>query len=221
MGNEEATRQSDLARLLRLAVEFDDGARTVADFAADLDTRFGRGAQGRGVNLLTYHRAKSLEFEAVFLPNLVEGELPFKRADVAEERRLFYVGMTRAKRHLELTWSGEPSRFLEELGALGTVEPAAPVDEPLFAALKAWRKERARADGVPAYVVFHDRTLQGARRRPGSLAALSAVSGCGAGEARALRRRPPGDARARVIACRGQPGGSCAWWRYLDTPSMA
>jgi DNA helicase II / ATP-dependent DNA helicase PcrA len=180
VGNEETTRQNDLARLLRLAVEFDDGSRTVADFTADLEARFGEEALGRGVNLLTYHRAKGLEFEAVFLPNLVEGELPFKRADVAEERRLFYVGMTRAKRHLELTWSGEASRFLEELGVLGTVEPAAPVDEPLFAALKAWRRERAQADGVPAYVVFHDRTLQEiARRRPGSLAALSAVSGVG------------------------------------------
>jgi DNA helicase II / ATP-dependent DNA helicase PcrA len=180
VGNEEVTRQGDLARLLRLAVELDDGTTTVADFVADLQARFGEEAQGRGVNLLTYHRAKGLEFEAVFLPNLVEGELPFKRADVAEERRLFYVGMTRAKRHLELTWSGEPSRFLEELGVLGVVEPAAPVDEPLFAALKAWRRERAKADGVPAYVVFHDRTLQEiARRRPDSVAALSAVSGVG------------------------------------------
>jgi DNA helicase-2/ATP-dependent DNA helicase PcrA len=179
VGDEEATRQSDLARLVRLAEEFDDGTRSVGDFAADLQARFGEQAHGRGVNLLTYHRAKGLEFEAVFLPNLAEGELPFRRADAAEERRLFYVGMTRAKRHLELTWSGKPSRFLRELGVVREAEPVA-ADDPVFAALKAWRRERSQADGVPAYVVFHDRTLaEIARRRPGSRTALSTVSGVG------------------------------------------
>jgi DNA helicase II / ATP-dependent DNA helicase PcrA len=179
VGDEETTRQSDLARLVRLAEEFDGGTRTVADFIADLQARFGEEAQGRGVNLLTYHRAKGLEFEAVFLPNLVEGELPFKRADVEEERRLFYVGMTRAKRHLELTWSGKPSRFLRELGALREPEPVAD-DDPVFKALKTWRRERAKEDGIPAFVVFHDKTLEEiARRRPGDLAALGAVSGVG------------------------------------------
>jgi DNA helicase-2/ATP-dependent DNA helicase PcrA len=179
VGDEETTRQSDLARLVRLAEELDDGTSTVANFVADLQARFGEEAQGRGVNLLTYHRAKGLEFDAVFLPNLVEGELPFKRADVEEERRLFYVGMTRAKRHLELTWSGKPSRFLRELGALREPEPVAD-DDPVFKALKTWRRARAREDGIPAFVVFHDKTLEEiARRRPGDLAALGAVSGVG------------------------------------------
>src|SRR5215204_7346836 len=103
-------------------------------FLADLDERFGAESAGRGVNLLTYHRAKGLEFEVVFLPRLEEGELPFKRARVgealAEERRLLYVGMTRAKRHLEIMWSGEPSRFLREL----EIE-AAPVDNETLTAL--------------------------------------------------------------------------------------
>ncbi len=179
VGDEETTRQSDLARLVRLAAELDDGTSTVADFVADLQARFGEEAHGRGVNLLTYHRAKGLEFEAVFLPNLVEGELPFKRADVEEERRLFYVGMTRAKRRLELTWSGKPSRFLRELGVLREPEPVAD-DDPVFRALKTWRRERAKEDGIPAFVVFHDKTLEEiARRRPGDLAALGAVSGVG------------------------------------------
>jgi DNA helicase II / ATP-dependent DNA helicase PcrA len=179
VGDEETTRQSDLARLVRLAEEFDGGTSTVADFLADLQARFGEEAQGRGVNLLTYHRAKGLEFGAVFLPNLAEGELPFKRADVEEERRLFYVGMTRAKRHLELTWSGKPSRFLRELGVLREPEPVAD-DDPVFKALKTWRRERAKDDGIPAFVVFHDKTLEEiARRRPGDLAALGAVSGVG------------------------------------------
>jgi DNA helicase-2/ATP-dependent DNA helicase PcrA len=135
----------------------------------------------------------------VFLPMLVEGELPYRQARseeaVAEERRLLYVGITRARRWLHLTWSaGMPSRFLEELGAdRGIPRPgprparsprsdrfAGPVDADALAALKAWRKERARADGVPAYVVFHDRTLEEiAGRLPRSLVELQSVSGVG------------------------------------------
>ncbi|HEY7706281.1 MAG TPA: ATP-dependent helicase, partial [Gaiellaceae bacterium] len=107
VGEEELTRQGDLARFVRLAEEFGEG--TVGDFLTDLESRFGEDAEGRGVNLLTYHRAKGLEFEAVCLPRLEENELPFKRSKlgeaVAEERRLLYVGITRAKRHVELTWS--------------------------------------------------------------------------------------------------------------------
>jgi DNA helicase-2/ATP-dependent DNA helicase PcrA len=180
-GEEELTRQNDLARFVRLAAEFGDG--TVAEFVADLQSRFGEEAAGRGVNLLTYHRAKGLEFEAVFLPRLEENELPFKRAKfgeaVAEERRLLYVGMTRAKRHLELTWSGEPSRFLRELGVEEPERIAA--DDPVMKALKAWRLERARRDEVPAFVVFHDSTLEEiARRRPIELSQLAKVSGVGA-----------------------------------------
>jgi DNA helicase-2/ATP-dependent DNA helicase PcrA len=177
IGEEELTRQNDLARFVRLAEEFGEG--TVAEFLADLDSRFGEEASGRGVNLLTYHRAKGLEFEAVFLPRLEENELPFKRARfgeaLAEERRLLYVGMTRAKRHLELTWSGEPSRFLKELGI-----EAPGADPTVLTALKAWRLERAKRDEVPAFVVFHDTTLEEiARRRPRELWELAKVSGVG------------------------------------------
>ena len=80
-----------------------------------------RTAPQGGVHLLTLHRAKGLEFEAVFLPRVEEKELPCKPAmrapgQIDEERRLLYVGMTRAKRHLALTWAGKPSRFLLELG---------------------------------------------------------------------------------------------------------
>jgi DNA helicase-2/ATP-dependent DNA helicase PcrA len=180
VGEEEATRQGDLARFVRLAEEFGEG--TVAEFLADLQSRFGEHAQGRGVNLLTYHRAKGLEFGVVFLPRLEEGELPFKlsrsREAVAEERRLLYVGMTRAKRHLEITWSGAPSRFLAELGVEEPERP--PADDPTVKALKAWRLERARKDEVPAFVVFHDSTLEEiARRRPRELWQLAKVSGVG------------------------------------------
>jgi DNA helicase-2/ATP-dependent DNA helicase PcrA len=140
------------------------------------------------VHLLTLHRAKGLEFEAVFLPRVEERELPWRLAkrseEVAEERRLFYVGMTRAKRQLTITWAGKPSRFLEELGvATRTIRPAKPVVDdlpPAFGALRKWRLDRAKADGVPAYVVFHDATLaEIARQGPRSLEELASIAGVG------------------------------------------
>ncbi|MBV8562000.1 MAG: ATP-dependent DNA helicase UvrD2 [Actinobacteria bacterium] len=182
VGERELTRQADLARLVRLAEEFDGD---VADFVDSLQERFGESA-GRGVHLLTLHRAKGLEWEAVLLPHVEEGELPVRRGDVDEERRLFYVGLTRAKRYLLVTWSGKPSRFLEEAGlavrpAAGASVPKAKLDEtPEVAALKAWRLERARAEEVPAYVVFNDRTLaELVARTPRTLTELAAVPGIG------------------------------------------
>ena len=57
---------------------------------------------------------------------------------------------------------------------------AVPDDDPVLAALKNWRREQARQQGVPPYVVFHDRTLvELAARRPGSLSELAGVSGIG------------------------------------------
>ena len=184
LGEREQTRQADLARLVRLAEQF-DGA--VPEFVEWLRERFGASA-GRGVHLLTLHRAKGLEFEAVHLPRLEENELPHRRADVDEERRLLYVGLTRAKRHLLVTWSGKPSRFLGELGvsaaaaAPSTKRAARNLDDlpPAFGALREWRLERAKADEVPAYVVFHNATLaEIADRQPRTLSELALVPGVG------------------------------------------
>jgi DNA helicase-2/ATP-dependent DNA helicase PcrA len=198
--DEEVTRQSDLARMRSLAAEFErahpDG--DVAAFLAELTNRFSVEESGRGVNLLTYHRAKGLEFDAVFLPKLVDGELPFRsgraKADPQEERRLLYVGITRARRYLFLTWAVDrktrPSPFLTELGLSTSTPqsggstrstPVAPVrGGPLFDRLKEWRRKRARADEVPAYVVFHDRTLaEIADQKPRDWADLAAIPGVG------------------------------------------
>ncbi len=182
LGEREAVRQQDLARLVALASGFDGDA---AAFVEDLRSRFAPGGDGaRGVNLLTLHRAKGLEFEAVFIPRLEEKELPSKQArtpaELAEERRLLYVGMTRAKRVLWLTWSGKRSRFLQELGATAS----APAEKPEWTAeakrLRDWRLERARAENVPPYVVFHDSVLHAiAAARPRSLGELSQIAGVG------------------------------------------
>jgi DNA helicase-2/ATP-dependent DNA helicase PcrA len=66
------------------------------------------------VTLATLHAAKGLEWERVFLIGASEGILPLTDSAVEEERRLFYVGMTRAKADLHISYRGEASRFLAE-----------------------------------------------------------------------------------------------------------
>ncbi len=190
LGDREMTRLADLGRLVRLAKELADGELDGAGYVAEIRRRFDPRAAGHGVHLLTYHRAKGLEFTVVFLPRLEEKELPCalssgKHEELAEERRLFYVGLTRAKDRLFLSWTekARPSRFLSELGlvearpmALADIEPRPAGFEPL----RAWRRSRAQGDGVPAFHVFSNRVLEAiASSRPGSLAELSEVSGVG------------------------------------------
>ena len=193
LGDRELVRQTDLARLVALASVFDGDA---VAFVEDLRRRFDAGGDSaKGVHLLTFHRAKGLEFEAVFLPRLEEKELPSRQArtpaEVAEERRLLYVGMTRAKRVLWLTWSATPSRFLAELGvsvAKATGGPKPPKgkfvptagSDGLYHELAVWRRARADEDEVPPYVVFDNKTLDAiARTRPQTLRDLAALPGVG------------------------------------------
>ena len=84
-----------------------------------------KGQKRNGVALMTMHGAKGLEFRAVFLPSLVEGIVPHEKGmdTVSEERRLFYVAMTRASEKLCLSAilqryekERKPSRFLAEMG---------------------------------------------------------------------------------------------------------
>ena len=78
------------------------------------------------VLLATLHASKGLEFDRVFLPDVNEDIIPHRKAslgtDLEEERRLLYVGMTRARKHLHITYVEErygkeqyPSRFLHHL----------------------------------------------------------------------------------------------------------
>ena len=85
-----------------------------------------KNGEKEGVNLMTMHAAKGLEFDTVFVIEANEGSCPYKKAttdeEIEEERRLFYVAMTRAKRKLVFSYVKEkngkdllPSRFVSEL----------------------------------------------------------------------------------------------------------
>ena len=86
-------------------------------------------AEKKGVVISTLHSIKGLEFDKVFIMDVNEGSIPYHKAvsesDIEEERRLFYVGMTRAREELQLLLVKErhekrlePSRFLKESGLL-------------------------------------------------------------------------------------------------------
>lgn len=121
------------AALLRLAQEAPEGT-TLRAFTDDLAARAKTHDEParRTVTLATLHAAKGLEWGHVHLVGVAEGLLPISYAttfeQVDEERRLAYVGITRAGRTLSLTWSRggrerQPSRFLREIGS-GTLRAA-------------------------------------------------------------------------------------------------
>ncbi|HEY9327908.1 MAG TPA: DNA helicase PcrA [Streptomyces sp.] len=141
---QDETRIENLQELASVALEFeqeraeDEGAGTLAEFlekvalVADADQIPDEDEDGSGVvTLMTLHTAKGLEFPVVFLTGMEDGVFPHMRAlgqvkELEEERRLAYVGITRARERLYLTraamrsaWGqpayNPPSRFLEEI----------------------------------------------------------------------------------------------------------
>jgi DNA helicase-2/ATP-dependent DNA helicase PcrA len=218
--------------LMDQASEFEKAGGTLEAFVDDLDRRAAEqhAPVAEGVTLATFHAAKGLEWDSVFLCGLQDGTLPITYAEtpaaVEEERRLLYVGMTRARHELSLSWSlarqpggrgsRKPSRFLGPLLPDTLLESAQPrsarskrgartcrecgkplstgpekktgrcadcpasYDEALFERLREWRKGRADAEEVPAFVVFSDATLQLiAELKPTSTKALLSISGIG------------------------------------------
>ncbi|UOE46101.1 ATP-dependent helicase [Agromyces larvae] len=123
-------RWESLNALARLVDDQPRGT-TLRAFADELRTRAETHHEPAvdAVTIATLHSAKGLEWDEVHLVGLTEGLLPIAYAKglaaIDEERRLLYVGITRARRRLDLTWAArlgghrgdrEPSRFLEELG---------------------------------------------------------------------------------------------------------
>ncbi len=98
----------------------------VEDYRKALGAQKQEGADENSIRLMTVHGAKGLEYDTVFLIHANEGCIPYKKAktpeEIEEERRLFYVAMTRAKKKLTISYVKEkngkeqrPSRFAEEL----------------------------------------------------------------------------------------------------------
>ncbi len=136
---EDMARAENLEQLMSGVSEFvrDKTANRTADYLANINLTKGETEDGsRGVNLMTVHASKGLEFSAVIIAGLVDGIFPHKNSlnddkhrseRLEEERRLMYVAMTRAKEKLVLStfrsrrlhgqsWEYlDPSRFLDEI----------------------------------------------------------------------------------------------------------
>jgi DNA helicase-2/ATP-dependent DNA helicase PcrA len=160
-----------------------------------------------GVTLSTVHRVKGLEWPHVVVWDASEGVMPHRLAathrETEEERRVFHVALTRAcVTSTVLARKGSPSPFLAEMdGTAPHLPPERPEvrtrparaastaaavgdngveSSPASEALREWRRRRAKDDGVPAFVVLHDKHLDGvARRAPTTLDELADCDGIG------------------------------------------
>jgi DNA helicase-2/ATP-dependent DNA helicase PcrA len=113
-----------IAALLHLARELDSDAsftpKTLRGYLREVEDRVQQNNPPTMpvVTLATLHAAKGLEWERVFLIGASDGQLPVADASLDEERRLFYVGITRAKSELHISYRRSPSPFLRESGLL-------------------------------------------------------------------------------------------------------
>lgn len=134
---EAQARMANIEELVHAAAESEVRGETISDFLdrASLSSELDHLDPNARVALMTLHSAKGLEFDTVFLAGMEEGLFPHSqslatRSDLEEERRLCYVGITRARRKLFVTWTpfrrnygsdagvpSEVSRFLKEMPA--------------------------------------------------------------------------------------------------------
>ncbi len=159
-------RQENVKELLSVAQEYQDeglaGFLEEVALVSDLDSA---NFDGDAVTLMTLHAAKGLEFPVVFMPGMEESILPHSRAlydqgEMEEERRLCYVGMTRARQELYLincasrmlyggVQHNAPSRFLSEIDGQSQ---AVSGNEPTFSFQPTMSKPQASQNMEPRYV---------------------------------------------------------------------
>ncbi|MEO5596664.1 MAG: UvrD-helicase domain-containing protein [Lysobacteraceae bacterium] len=161
---DEASFVRRKAHLDELAGWFDDGASGNGALAAQLAllSHADRGEPGNAVRLMSLHAAKGLEFRYVFIVGCEDGTLPheasIEEGRLEEERRLLYVGITRAKESLWLSHSREikrwgsveqrrPSRFLDELPAADLHRDG---NDPARDAEHRQQRSRAQFDAIAA-----------------------------------------------------------------------
>jgi DNA helicase-2/ATP-dependent DNA helicase PcrA len=206
-GMNASSQNDDLTALLHLARLHPDIESFPAWLADALATPSAAPADGEGVVLATVHRVKGQEWPHVVVHLADEGQFPHRLADdVAEERRLFHVAITRTSGAVTVvSTAGQPSPFLTELASPPTpaeLQPArrivsgtppsprpagkqpapapalADADAALFESLRALR-DRLR-NGKPAYTVFDNATLTAiAATKPTSLQSLARIKGIG------------------------------------------
>ncbi|MEY2449170.1 MAG: ATP-dependent helicase UvrD/PcrA, partial [Acidimicrobiaceae bacterium] len=175
LSDAELARVRNLEELLRLANEYltDDRAPSAEGFETWLNATIGTddgGSGGDAVDIATFHAAKGLEWPIVHLAGVEAGLVPIGRAQTiegaAEERRLFYVAVTRAERELWLHWAEErtfgtrvarrrPSPYLDEI-------------EPV---LDAMRRGTAPADAAEHLPIVRETVRAAGKPRLGGRAA--------------------------------------------------
>jgi DNA helicase II / ATP-dependent DNA helicase PcrA len=202
VGTNRAAQHDDLVAVVQLAELHPDPTT----FESWLRSSLARRRSADGVTLATVHRVKGQEWPLVVVHLADSDQFPHRLAeDVEEERRLFHVALTRARRQVVVVVDDTPSPFIDELerepgprpvpGSAGrAARPAArssaapPPQRPghdlsvpdatLFAALRDLR--RHLADGKPAFTVLADSALHDiSTQRPRTLAELAGVRGVG------------------------------------------
>ena len=160
------------------------------------DQRSERVARQDEVTLATVHAIKGMEASLVLVIGCSSLYFPCKASDhpiidlvkeldydrEEEERRLFYVAISRAKEQLYLLYAGNLTRFVTpEMQALMEKDTeGAPIAEDAFDRLKQWRNRLAQETGVPAYVILsNDTLLEIAARKPETAAELEQIRGIG------------------------------------------
>jgi DNA helicase II / ATP-dependent DNA helicase PcrA len=213
-GGAARERWESLAALAEVAAELSATvpAATLSDLVAELEQRAAaqHAPTVRGVTLASLHAAKGLEWDAVFLVGLVEGTVPIQHAStdeqIDEERRLLYVGITRARERLALSWSlsrtpggrrtRRRSRFLyglvpePEAGAVGRARRP-----PDGRAGRDGRRGRELPEGADPELFARLRTWRTARAEAQRVPAYVVLTDATLGE---ISARRPADVRGLV-----------------------